>query len=140
MSAPVKRPMRAAKAEAVATAVPGGELPPAPKGIQRRRGRPRDPQIRGAILRAARELLDELGPASLTMEAVAQRAGVGKPTVYRWWPNRHAVAMAALMDAPQGDTEARRAPSRTRSRSALEALEQQLLGVPTRWPRVQGAM
>ncbi len=63
------------------------------------------------------------------MEAVAQRAGVGKPTVYRWWPNRHAVAMAALMDAPQGHTEARSAPSRTRARSALASLEQQLLDV-----------
>jgi AcrR family transcriptional regulator len=90
----------------------------------RRRGRPRDLQIRGAILRAARELLDELGPAALTMEAVALRAGVGKPTVYRWWPNRHAVAMAALMDdAPVPRANARRA------RSALQALEQQLLTV-----------
>jgi len=91
---------------------------------ERRRGRPRDLQIRGAILRAARELLNELGPAALTMEAVALRAGVGKPTVYRWWPNRHAVAMAALMDdAPVPPTTARRA------RSALQALEQQLLTV-----------
>jgi len=91
---------------------------------ERRRGRPRDLQIRGAILRAARELLNELGPAALTMEAVALRAGVGKPTVYRWWPNRHAVAMAALMDdAPVPRTTARRA------RSALQALEQQLLTV-----------
>ena len=91
---------------------------------ERRRGRPRDLQIRGAILRAARELLNELGPAALTMEAVAQRAGVGKPTVYRWWPNRHAVAMAALMDeAPLPRATARRA------RSALKALEQQLLNV-----------
>jgi len=91
---------------------------------ERRRGRPRDLQIRGAILRAARELLDELGPVALTMEAVAQRAGVGKPTVYRWWPNRHAVAMAALMDeAPKPRITARR------SRSALKALEQQLLTV-----------
>jgi AcrR family transcriptional regulator len=32
------------------------------------------------------------------MEAVAEAAGVGKPTVYRWWPDRNAVTMAALMD------------------------------------------
>ena len=89
----------------------------------RRRGRPRDPQIRDAILRAARALLDEAGPAALTMEAVAQRAGVGKPTVYRWWPNRHAVAMAALMASPQAA-----APPR-RSRPVLRMLEQQLLAV-----------
>lgn len=97
---------------------------PAAAAAERRRGRPRDLRTRSAILRAARELLDELGPAALTMEAVAQRAGVGKPTVYRWWPNRHAVAMAALMDeAPPPRTTARR------SRSALKALEQQLLTV-----------
>jgi AcrR family transcriptional regulator len=89
----------------------------------RRRGRPRDLQIREAILRAARALLDEAGPAALTMEAVAQRAGVGKPTVYRWWPNRHAVAMAALMASPQAA-----APPR-RSRPVLRMLEQQLLAV-----------
>jgi AcrR family transcriptional regulator len=89
----------------------------------RRRGRPRDLQIRSAILDAARALLNELGPAALTMEAVAQRAGVGKPTVYRWWPNRHAVAMAALMDTPAS----RATPHR--SLSALKALEQQLMDV-----------
>ena len=100
-------------------AVKPGEAAPAP----RRRGRPRDLQIRDQILRAARALLDEAGPAALTMEAVAQRAGVGKPTVYRWWPNRHAVAMAALMAAPDAAVAPRR------SRSALHALEQQLLTV-----------
>lgn len=97
-----------------------------PEGITpgpRRRGRPRDPQIRDAILRAARALLDEVGPAALTMEAVAQRAGVGKPTVYRWWPNRHAVAMAALMASPAAAGPA------GRGGPALRALEQQLLSV-----------
>jgi AcrR family transcriptional regulator len=57
------------------------------------------------------------------MEAVAERAGVGKPTVYRWWPNRHAVAMAALMEA------ATERPARTRTRSPLRALREQLLAV-----------
>lgn len=92
----------------------------------RRRGRPRDLQIRAAILGAARALLEEAGPAALTMEGVAQRAGVGKPTVYRWWPNRHAVAMAALMDGPEAA-----APGR-RTRSALQALERQLIAVADR--------
>jgi len=87
------------------------------------RGRPRNLDSRAAILRAARELMAEAGPGAVTMEAVAQRAGVGKPTVYRWWPNRHAVAMAALMDEP--------APGRppARRRAPLRALEQQLLQV-----------
>jgi AcrR family transcriptional regulator len=44
--------------------------------------------------------MGEVGLAGLTMDAISKRAGVGKPTIYRWWPNRHAVAMAALMDEP----------------------------------------
>lgn len=90
----------------------------------RTRGRPRNAAGRAAILRAARELIDEAGPAGLTMEAVAARAGVGKPTVYRWFENRHAVAMAALIDAPiAGDLPRRR----KRDASAVAALELQLL-------------
>ena len=87
------------------------------------RGRPRSPQVRDAILGAARALLQESGIGSVTMEAVAERAGVGKPTVYRWWPNRHAVAMAALMAAPTLN------PARRRTRSPLRALREQLLTV-----------
>ena len=86
----------------------------------RTRGRPRSAEARAAILRAARALLDDGGIAAVTMEGVASRAGVGKPTVYRWWPDRHAVARAALMEAA-----APAAPAR-RSRSALPALQQQL--------------
>ena len=87
------------------------------------RGRPRSPQVRDAILGAARALLQEAGVGGITMEAVAERAGVGKPTVYRWWPNRHAVAMAALMAAPTLN------PARRRTRSPLRALREQLLTV-----------
>src|SRR5580765_8961444 len=92
-----------------------------PDDVPRPRGRPRSAKARSAILRAARELLREGGPAGVTMEGVATRAGVGKPTVYRWWPDRHAVAMAALMDA------ATARPARTRTRSPLRALREQLL-------------
>lgn len=91
-----------------------------------KRGRPRNPDTRGAILRAARALLDEAGPAGVTMEAVAVRAGVGKPTVYRWFENRHAVTMAALM---QADTAIAAPSRRRRSGAAMAALEQQLLAV-----------
>jgi AcrR family transcriptional regulator len=50
-------------------------------------------------LRAARDLLDEGGLGAVTMDELAARTGVGKPTIYRSWPNAQAVAMAALMDA-----------------------------------------
>ena len=65
----------------------------------RARGRPRSDRARRAILHAARELIEENGPTALTIEGIAARAGVGKPTIYRWWPDRHSVAMAALMES-----------------------------------------
>jgi AcrR family transcriptional regulator len=93
-----------------------------PSQTKRTRGRPRDPQVRDAILRAALEIIDSQGPAALTMEGVALKAGVGKPTVYRWWPNRHAVAMDAMMQAHAHEA----APPTRRGRAALKALQQQL--------------
>lgn len=50
--------------------------------------RPRDPSVEPRIMAAASELLSEGGYAALTMEGVANRAGVGKPTVYRRWSTR----------------------------------------------------
>jgi AcrR family transcriptional regulator len=49
-------------------------------------GRPRCEKARKAVLGAADELLRENGPGGLTVESVAARAKVGKPTIYRWWP------------------------------------------------------
>lgn len=60
-------------------------------------GRPRNVATQQAILVAARDLLEEVGPSRLTMEAVAKRAGVGKPTLYRGWANAQELAMAALV-------------------------------------------
>jgi AcrR family transcriptional regulator len=96
------------------------------------RGRPRSEAAKQAILRAARELLAEGGPGAVTMEAVAARAGVGKPTVYRWWPDRHAVAMAALMetDAPP--------PLHDQRRSAIAALREQLRAIVRRFATSTG--
>lgn len=83
-------------------------------------GRPRSEKARQAILAAARTLLEEGGLPAVTMEAIAQRAGVGKPTIYRSWANRYEVAMAALIDAaPEAGSARRKAPP-------LEALRQQL--------------
>ena len=61
------------------------------------------------------------------MEGVAARAGVGKPTVYRWWPDRHAVAMAALME---GEAPKSRGKS---PRSATQALRQQVRAIAERF-------
>jgi AcrR family transcriptional regulator len=69
-----------------------------------RRGRPRSKEARLAVLAAAYELLSTYGPGRLTVEAVASRAGVGKPTIYRYWPNARALEMAAMLEQPPPDT------------------------------------
>ena len=92
-----------------------------PSEGRRRRGRPRSHAARRAILRAARELIEENGPTGVTVEGIAARAGVGKATIYRWWPDRHSVAMAALMDSAPTPTS-----KRAGGQSPLESLERQL--------------
>ncbi|MFI7275709.1 TetR/AcrR family transcriptional regulator [Streptomyces sp. NPDC049879] len=67
---------------------------------ENRRGRPRAAGTDLAILRAARELLVERGYARLSMEGVAARAGVGKPTVYRRWPSKGALVADAVRSVP----------------------------------------
>jgi AcrR family transcriptional regulator len=58
-------------------------------------GRPRSETSRQAILVAALELVAESGYAGLTIEGIAARAGVGKQTIYRWWPSRADVLLEA---------------------------------------------
>jgi AcrR family transcriptional regulator len=65
----------------------------------KRLGRPRDESARQRILDAALELVDEAGFAQVTTCAIAERAGVGKATVYRWWPNKAAVLIEAFREA-----------------------------------------
>jgi AcrR family transcriptional regulator len=61
-----------------------------------RRGRPRSERAQQAILSAAAELLLERGLAAVSMDAVAERAGVSKATIYRWWPSKETLALDAL--------------------------------------------
>lgn len=63
----------------------------------KRRGRPRSQASREAILRAAAELAAPGRLSGLTMEGIARRAGVGKQTVYRWWPTRVDVVVEAIV-------------------------------------------
>jgi len=61
----------------------------------RTRGRPRgDAAVsHDAILDAVRAILEEKSLKDLTIEEVARRAGVGKPTIYKWWPSKAALVM-----------------------------------------------
>lgn len=86
----------------------------------RARGRPRDEGARAAVLDAARALLDEGGLTAVTMDRLAARTGVGKPTIYRSWPNAHAVALDALLQS------AALMPSVKQSAAPLKDLRRQL--------------
>ncbi|GAA5116422.1 TetR/AcrR family transcriptional regulator [Pseudonocardia adelaidensis] len=57
----------------------------------------RSERSRRAILTAATELMHEVGYRRLTIEAIAARAGVGKQTIYRWWPSKGAVVLDGFL-------------------------------------------
>lgn len=71
-------------------------VPPVPAGPAVPRGRPRSERARQAILAAAAELLLARSLAAVSMDAVAERAGVSKATIYRWWPTKETLALDAL--------------------------------------------
>ncbi|MEU7566325.1 TetR/AcrR family transcriptional regulator [Streptomyces fradiae] len=58
----------------------------------------RSERSRRAIYDAALALVVEVGYARTTVEGIASRAGVGKQTIYRWWPSKSAVLLDAYLD------------------------------------------
>lgn len=58
----------------------------------------RSERSRRAIYDAALALVGEVGYGKMTIEAIAARAGVGKQTIYRWWPSKSAVLLDAFLD------------------------------------------
>jgi AcrR family transcriptional regulator len=100
-----------------------------PKQSARRSKRSHD-----AVLEAARELLAERGYANVTIEEIAARAGVGKTTIYRWWPAKASIFMelytglaAALQ--PLRDTGSLLGDLRAHLRGAFELLRTTIAGV-----------
>jgi AcrR family transcriptional regulator len=72
-------------------------------------GRRRNEAARQAILDSAVNLLCSYDAAAVSVDAIAQDAGVSKQTIYRWWPSKGAVLLEALLDrarviAPTPDT------------------------------------
>jgi AcrR family transcriptional regulator len=65
-------------------------------GVSPARGRPRDAGRGVAILDTTLRLLIELGYDQMSVEAVAARAGVSKATIYRRYPNKAALVVAAV--------------------------------------------
>ena len=83
--------------------------PPATAARQTPDARRRDPRLHRAILDATVALLEQHGYRRLSIEAIAARAGVGKQTVYRWWPHKAALVLEAYIGAgevrvPEPDT------------------------------------
>lgn len=79
------------------------------EGEQRRRGRPRNEQAHAAVIEATAKLLRDGGLPAVTIEAVSAASGISKPTIYRYWPNRTALAIDAFgeqmtRDVPIADT------------------------------------
>ena len=69
---------------------------------QRRRGRPRSERAREAVLHAVDDLLLEQGYAAMTMKGIAERAGVSRQTVYRWWSTKAEILFeASAVDATE---------------------------------------
>lgn len=62
------------------------------------KGRPRSDTAHQAILKAALEEVLEKGFRGMSMDSAAARAGVGKMTIYRRWPNKGAMLMDAFLE------------------------------------------
>jgi AcrR family transcriptional regulator len=71
-------------------------------------GRRRNPEVAAAVLQAAVHLLDDprVGFRGLTMQAVAQSAGVSKATLYRWWPDKAHLVLDAYRSKTARDITA----------------------------------
>ncbi|MGH2498216.1 MAG: TetR/AcrR family transcriptional regulator [Ktedonobacteraceae bacterium] len=67
-----------------------------PEKVKRKAGRPRSAESHQAILQATIELLTEEGFESMSIEAIAARAGVGKTTIYRRWATKADLVIDAL--------------------------------------------
>jgi AcrR family transcriptional regulator len=89
---------------------PGTDTEAGPAETSRRPGRPRSEQAEQAIIEATLDLFAERGFEGVCVEAVAARAGVGKATIYRRWPNKEELLLAALgsmkspFPEPKGDS------------------------------------
>ena len=113
----------------------------------------RNPQAHQAILGATWDLLVAGGWSAVSVDAIAARAGVGKRTIYRWWPNKNAVALEAFLararaTPPPGDPEGLSETLRAHARhfvdlyvgTRLGALLRELIGAAQTDPELARAL
>ncbi|MFD1884502.1 TetR/AcrR family transcriptional regulator [Paenibacillus wenxiniae] len=67
------------------------------EGTKRKPGRPPSQKARSAIFKATMELLLEHGLRKMTIDKVAEHAGVSKATIYRWWSDKVELSMEAFV-------------------------------------------
>ncbi len=95
-----------------------------------------------ALTTATLELLDEVGFDALTLDAVATRAGVGRPALYRRWPTKlHLVAHVLLTDVvpmADPDTGSARADLLALANALVDGLSWVVLAVHAEARRVPG--
>jgi AcrR family transcriptional regulator len=96
------------RSDATPDATPGAPL--SEQGTRRpHTGRRRNEAARQAILDAALRLIGQADGAAVTVETIAAQAGVGKQTIYRWWPSKYAILLEVMterarVDVPIPDT------------------------------------
>lgn len=87
------------------SSAPGDATVPSP-------GRPRSQDARRAVLHAVDDMLVDVGYAAMTMKGIAEAAGVGRQTVYRWWSTKAEILIEASIEDARHEltTAARDAP------------------------------
>jgi AcrR family transcriptional regulator len=100
------------------------------QGGPRGPGRPRDARHDQAILEATLEIMQEQGYRGVTIEGVAARAGVGRPTIYRRWPSKPAIVVAALVQSTQLTIPVRNTGSLRRDLIAVQRHQVELMNAP----------
>ena len=89
-------------------------------------GPKRDLDAERRILEATRTLISSRGPNCVSINDIAAEAGVGKQTIYRWWPSKAAVVIDALerifeTDSPFPDSGSAHSDLRTQLRRVAAA-------------------
>ncbi len=93
-------------------------------------GRPRSGKSQEAVLEAVHDLLNERGGAGLTIESIARRAEVGKPTIYRWWPSVADIVLEVVLCRADADIAV---PSAGSFRDTLHEFLRQSLDALGNW-------
>jgi AcrR family transcriptional regulator len=103
------------------------DLESADAAARARPGRPRNPETERAVLDATLRQLAAVGYAQMSVDRVAAEAGTTKPTIYRRWPGKEALAIAALAHLQAAGVPQRTGDTRADLRAVLRDFRTKLL-------------